>query len=75
MSNFAKKIGLVIREKRQNLGLSQEALASLSGINRSYLGEVERGEAEISAAKLQRVAEGLGIKLSELILLYEENSG
>jgi transcriptional regulator with XRE-family HTH domain len=74
MSVFAIKIGQVIKKKRTSLGLSQEALAAIAGINRSYLGEIERGEVELSAINLQRIADGLGIKLSELILLYENEN-
>lgn len=74
MSYFAKKIGVVIRTKRLSLGLSQESLAALSGLNRSYIGEIERGMVEISAINLQRIADGLRIKLSELVRLYEEEN-
>ena len=72
MSVFAKKIGAIIRKKRLSLGLSQESLAAVCGLNRSYVGEVERGSVEISAINLQRIADGLNLKLSELIRLYEE---
>lgn len=74
MSVFSKKVGVVIRTKRLSLGLSQEALAAVCGLNRSYVGEIERGTVEISAINLQRIADGLNIKLSELIRLYEEKN-
>lgn len=74
MSVFAKKIGAIIKKQRLSLGLSQEALAALCGLNRSYVGEVERGSVEISAINLKRIADGLKIKLSELIRLYEEEN-
>lgn len=72
MSTFALKLGAVIRKKRLSLSLSQEALAALADLNRTYLGEVERGVVEVSVVNLQRIAGGLGIKLSELIRLCEE---
>lgn len=71
MSVFAIKIGAVIREKRLSLGLSQEALAATAGLNRTYLGEIERGVVDASAVNLQRIADGLGIRLSDLIRSYE----
>lgn len=74
MSVFSKKIGEIIKERRLSLKLSQESLAAVCGLNRSYLGEVERGVAEVSANNLERIANGLNIKLSELIRLYEEKN-
>lgn len=72
MAIFAAKIGSAIRKKRLSLGLSQEALAALAELNRSYVGEIERGEVDVSAVNLQHIADALGIKLSDLIRLYEE---
>lgn len=74
MSAFSVKLGAAIRRRRQALGLSQEALAALAGVNRTYLGEIERGAVDVSALYLQRIADGLDLKLSELIRLYEEDS-
>lgn len=54
------------------MALSQEALAALAGLNRTYIGEIERGVVDVSAIKLQHIANALGINLSDLIRLYEE---
>jgi transcriptional regulator with XRE-family HTH domain len=72
MPMFAVKIGSAIRKKRLSLGLSQEALAALAGLNRTYVGEIERGVVDVSAVNLQHIANALGIKLSDLIRFYEE---
>ena len=66
------RIGRVIRLNREERGLSQEALAELADLNRSYLGEVERGLAVPSIETLQKLADALGEKLSTLILQYEQ---
>jgi len=71
-SAIAVKLGTVIRRRREALGLSQEGLAALSELNRTYLGKIERGEVIASIVTLQKIAEGLNVKLSELILLYEQ---
>lgn len=74
MSGFSVKMGGVIRKKRTELALSQEGLAALSGLSRSYIGEIERGEVEVSAVNLQRIANGLRLKMSELIRSFEESN-
>ena len=64
-------LGLVIRGERERRQLSQEGLAALSGLSRTYIGEIERGVAALSFASLVAIAEGLGIKPSELMQEYE----
>lgn len=73
-SAIAIKLGKVIRERREALGISQEGLAALSELNRTYIGQVERGTVSVSAVTLQKIADGLNMKLSELILLYEQEN-
>lgn len=64
-------LGRVIRRLRTESGISQEGLAAISGIDRTFMGEIERGEANPSFDVLQRIASGLGVRLSELIRQYE----
>lgn len=71
MSAVAARIGVVIRRNRTDRGLSQESLAELAGLSRSFVGEVERGAAVPSVETLQRLADALGEKLSVLICQYE----
>lgn len=71
-SAIAIKLGIVIRKRREALGISQEGLAALSELNRTYIGEIERGAVSVSVVTLQKIADGLNLKLSELILLYEQ---
>jgi len=44
MSNINKEVGFRIREVRQERGLSQEKLAALADLHRTYIGQIERGE-------------------------------
>ena len=71
MSAVAARIGIVIRHNRTGRGLSQESLAELAGLSRSFVGEIERGAAVPSVETLQRLADALGEKLSVLICQYE----
>lgn len=60
-------LGKAIRAERLAHGLSQEALADKAGIDRSYIGGVERGEHNIAIMNLLKIADALGFKISELL--------
>lgn len=60
-------LGAAIRAARQAKGLSQEALAELAGIDRSYMGGIERGEHNLAIMNLLKIADALGIKVSTLL--------
>jgi transcriptional regulator with XRE-family HTH domain len=55
-----------LRELRLAQGRSQEALAELCGLHRTYLGSVERGERNISLDNIERIAEALGVAARDL---------
>jgi len=61
------KIGQRIREIRVAKGFSQEKFASEVGLDRTYVGGVERGERNISVLNLLRIAKTLKIEVGELI--------
>ncbi|MEQ5675615.1 helix-turn-helix domain-containing protein [Providencia stuartii] len=59
--------GEKVRKKRQEKGLSQEALADLAGIDRSYMGHIERGDQNITLTKIHQIADALEIPVVNLI--------
>ena len=59
--------GQAVKRLRLSKNLSQEELASLAGIHRTYVGDVERGTRNIALINMSRLAEGLGISLRALI--------
>lgn len=61
------KLGDAIRTRRQALGMSQEALADAAGINRTHMGEVERGKRNISFMGVAKIAKAMDVRVSELI--------
>ncbi|WP_300338275.1 helix-turn-helix transcriptional regulator [Accumulibacter sp.] len=65
-NDFLKWFGGRLREIRHQEGLSQEQLAELAGIDRTYVGGVERGERNLSILNVKRLANALGINLKEL---------
>ena len=56
-----------LRRKRLEKNLSQEALADLSGLHRTYVGAVERGERNVSIDNMERLANALECSLAELL--------
>jgi len=56
-----------IKRIRLAKGISQEALADLAGLHRTYVGAVERGERNITLLNANRIAEALGARLSDCL--------
>ncbi|SSS38786.1 HTH-type transcriptional regulator [Acinetobacter baumannii] len=61
MSELSTEIGRLLRKKRAEKKITQEALALQCGIDRSYLGRIERGEVNITVLKLYELASVLQI--------------
>ncbi len=60
-------LGDTIRRIRISKGISQEELALLAEVDRSYMGRVERGENNAAMLTLARIARGLGISIAKLM--------
>ncbi len=58
-----KAFGHAIRELRKEKGLSQEAFADLAGVDRSYMGHIERGEKNVTLTKIYQIAKALDMSL------------
>jgi transcriptional regulator with XRE-family HTH domain len=67
MSNVSQRFAVLVRELRESRGWSQELLANRAQLNRSYMGEIERATAMPSLATAVKLAQALGVPLSELI--------
>ncbi len=61
-----ERIGVRIKELRQQTGLSQEKFALKIAMDRTYYASVENGKRNISIVNLEKIANGLGVSLSEL---------
>jgi transcriptional regulator with XRE-family HTH domain len=60
------RFGQRVRELRKEQGLSQEALALICELDRTYIGGVERGERNVSLLNIHRIALALKVAVSEL---------
>lgn len=67
MTDLSTKIGQLVRNKRTEKKISQESLALLCGIDRSYLGRIERGEVNLTVEKLYEIATALEVDIKELL--------
>jgi transcriptional regulator with XRE-family HTH domain len=67
MSNLRAEVGKLIRKKRKEMGFSQEAFALYSNIDRSYVGRIERGEANITLDLLYQIASSLSCDPKQLL--------
>ena len=64
-----KNLGRIIKQQRVMIPMTLGKLAAITGISRSYLGRIERGERFPSASILQKTAKPLGFEESELFFL------
>ena len=65
--NVRVRFGRAIRQRRHKLGVSQEEFADLCGLDRTYIGGIERGERNVSLVNIEKIAKALRISLSELV--------
>ena len=61
-----KRFGERVRELRKERGLSQEELALEAGLDRTYVGGIERGERNVSLINIGRLAKALGVSFQQL---------
>ena len=68
MSSNARQIfAQRLRQIRQIRGLSQEELADMAGLHRTYVGSVERSERNVSIDNMERLAKALEVDITELL--------
>lgn len=67
-----KCFGMRVRKLREQLGVSQEALAIRAGVHRTYMGGIERGERNVSLKNIIRLAQALNVRPQDLFDEPEE---
>lgn len=65
-ADILERFGERVRQLRKERGLSQEAFAAECGLDRTYMGGIERGERNVALRNIERIARALRIPISEL---------
>jgi transcriptional regulator with XRE-family HTH domain len=71
MDQIVSSFGTAVRHLREQRSWSQETLAEHANLNRSYIGELERGQAIPSLLTLKKLSSALGVTLSNLLVHAE----
>jgi transcriptional regulator with XRE-family HTH domain len=66
MDDIRLRFGKAIRQRRNKMRVSQEAFADLCGLDRTYVGGIERGERNVGLVNVEKIARAFRISLSEL---------
>ncbi|KWZ38025.1 DNA-binding protein [Burkholderia savannae] len=67
MTALVQRFGAAIRQLREARAWSQEQLAEHAGLNRSYVGEIERGTAIASIVTVEKLARAFGVPIARLL--------
>ncbi|WP_043279218.1 helix-turn-helix transcriptional regulator [Burkholderia sp. A1] len=67
MTQLVRQFGITIRSLRETRAWSQEQLAEHAGLNRSYVGEVERGEVIASLVTVEKLAKAFEVPVASLL--------
>ncbi len=64
--DMRKKLGERIRELRKSIGITQEELGEKAELNYKFIGELERGQVNVSLDSIVRIADALEVKIGDL---------
>lgn len=67
MADVRVEFGEKLREARLRRGISQEKMAELAGLHRTYVSSVELGKRNVSLVNIQRLAEAVGVSMADLM--------
>jgi transcriptional regulator with XRE-family HTH domain len=69
--DIKKQFGNRIRKIRESIWLSQDKLAFKSGIHRTWIGIVERGQRNLTLENIEKLAKALGVSIEELFKVFK----
>jgi transcriptional regulator with XRE-family HTH domain len=66
-ADVLERFGMRLRALRKERGYTQEGFAAACGLDRTYVGGIERGERNVALRNLEAIAQTLGLTLAELL--------
>jgi transcriptional regulator with XRE-family HTH domain len=67
VQDIQKKLGVTVRALRKKKGWSQDVFADRTGLHRAHVGEIERGESNVTLQTLKILADALGVRIVDLV--------
>ena len=67
MQEVCAKLGKTVRRLRLKLGYTQDVLADHSGLHRAHIGEIERGETNVTLQTLKTLADTFHVRITDLL--------
>jgi transcriptional regulator with XRE-family HTH domain len=67
VQDIQEQIGAKIRALRVGKGWSQDVFAERCGLHRAHMGEIERGESNVTIQTLKIIADALGVRIRDLV--------
>jgi len=66
------RFGIVVRARRNELGISQEDFAERAGLHRTYISDLERGQRNVSLENIEKLARALSLSIGDLMKRVED---
>jgi transcriptional regulator with XRE-family HTH domain len=66
MEDIRVRFGKALRQRRNKLGVSQEAFADMCELDRTYIGGIERGERNVALVNIEKIANTLRLSIAQL---------
>jgi len=67
VQGIQEKLGSNVRALRTKKGWSQDVFADKTGLHRAHVGEIERGESNVTLQTLKIIADALGVRIVDLV--------
>ncbi|MEQ8998825.1 MAG: helix-turn-helix transcriptional regulator [Coleofasciculus sp. B1-GNL1-01] len=74
-TDIKQRFGLAVKQRRRELGISQEELSFRAGLHRTYISDIERGSRNPSLENIDKLAKALEISISALFAHYGIEQG
>jgi transcriptional regulator with XRE-family HTH domain len=70
--DLLKQIASKVKSERQKMGISQEELAFIANVHRTYIGMIKRAEQNVTIMTVKKICDALGISLSEFFIEFRD---